>query len=133
MAKWMEAQTVEEIGHAKKIYDYVYDRGGRVVLEEIKKPQVDWESPLDVFKSALEHERYVSSLINNLVKIAMEENDFMTNNFLQWFVAEQVEEEASVGEIVQKLEMVGDKGNAIFMIDRELGQRQIVLPLNQQT
>ncbi len=132
MAKWMEAQTVEEMGHAKKIYDYVYDRGGRVIFEEIKKPQVDWESPLDVFKSALEHERYVSSLINNLVKIAMEENDFMTNNFLQWFVAEQVEEEASVGEIVQKLEMVGNKGNAIFMIDRELGQRQIVLPVNQQ-
>ncbi len=132
-AKWMEAQTVEEIGHAKKIYDYVFDRGGKVELEEIKKPPKEWNSPLDAFKSALEHERYVSGLINNLVKIAMEENDYMTNNFLQWFVAEQVEEEASVSEIVQKLEMIGDRGNGLFMMDRELGQRTITLPLNQNS
>ena len=131
-AKWMEAQTVEEMGHAKKIYDYVFDRGGRVELEEIKKPPVTWESPLAAFKAALEHERYVSKLINNLVKIAMEENDYMTNNFLQWFVAEQVEEEASVGEIVQRLHLVGDRGNGLFMIDRELGQRTISLPPIQE-
>ncbi len=124
-AKWMEAQAVEEITHAKKIYDYVFDRGGRVILEDIKKPQSEWKSPLDAFEAALKHEQYVSSLINNLVKLTIEENDFMTNNFLQWFVAEQVEEEASVGEIVQRLQLVGDRGNGLFMIDRELGQRTI--------
>ena len=131
-AKWMEAQTVEEMGHAKKIYDYVFDRGGRVELDEIKKPPVNWDSPLAAFKAALEHERYVSKLINELVKLTMEENDYMTNNFLQWFVAEQVEEEASVGEIVQRLQLVGDRGNGLFMIDRELGQRAITLPTNQE-
>ena len=127
-AKWMEAQAVEEITHAKKIYDYVFDRGGRVILEEIKKPEVEWKSALDAFEAALKHEQYVSGLINNLVKLAIEENDFMTNNFLQWFVAEQVEEEASVGEIVQRLQLVGDRGNGLFMIDRELGQRAVTVP-----
>ena len=127
-AKWMEAQTMEEMTHAKKIYDYINERGGRVILEAIEKPKIEWSSPLEAFEDAYKHEQYVSSLINNLVDIAVEEKDHATNNFLQWFVAEQVEEEASADEIVQKLKLVGNKGNAIFMMDRELGQRTFTIP-----
>lgn len=131
-AKWMETQTMEEMSHAKKIYDYINERGGRVILDAIEKPKINWESPLEAFEDALKHEQYVSSLINKLVDIAIEEKDHATNNFLQWFVAEQVEEEASVGEIVQKLKLVGNKGNAIFMMNRELGQRNFTISANSE-
>jgi ferritin len=126
--KWMEIQTMEEMTHAKKIYDYINERGGRVVLEAIEKPKIKWSTPLEAFKDAYKHEQYISGLINNLVDISIEEKDHATNNFLQWFVAEQVEEEASAEEIVQKLKLVGDRGNAIFMMDRELGQRTFTPP-----
>ncbi len=131
-AKWMEAQTMEEMSHAKKIYDYINERGGRVILEAIEKPKVEWESPLEAFEDAYKHEKYVSSLINKLVDIAIDERDHATNNFLQWFVAEQVEEEASAEEIVQKLKLVGNKGNAIFMMNRELGQRTFTMPASNE-
>jgi ferritin len=127
-AKWMEIQTMEEMSHAKKIYDYINERGGRVILETIENPKSNWSSALEAFEDAYKHEQYVSSLINNLVDIAIEEKDHATNNFLQWFVAEQVEEEASADEIVQKLKLVGNRGNAIFMMNRELGQRTFTMP-----
>jgi len=131
-AKWMEAQTMEEMAHAKKFYDFVNERGGRVILDTIEKPKSEWSSPLEAFEDAYKHEQYVSSLINELVNLAIEEKDHATNNFLQWFVAEQVEEEASAGAIVQKLKLVGNKGNAIFMLDRELGQRNFTLPTTEE-
>ena len=127
-AKWMEAQAMEEMAHAKKFYDFVSERGGRILLDAIKKPKTDWTSPLEAFEDASKHEQYVTSLINELVNLAIEEKDHASNNFLQWFVAEQVEEEASADSIVQKLKLVGDRGNAIFMMDRELGQRTFTLP-----
>ena len=127
-AKWMEAQTMEEMAHAKKFYNFVNERGGRVVLDAIEKPKTEWSSPLEAFEDAYKHEQYVTSLINDLVNLAIEEKDHATNNFLQWFVAEQVEEEASADAIVQKLKLVGEKGNGIFMIDRELGLRTFTLP-----
>ena len=122
-AKWMNSQAQEELVHADKFMNYVNERGGRVILDAIEKPPVKWKSVLDAFKAALEHERLVSSLINGLVTLAREESDHMTDNFLQWYVAEQVEEEASVGEVVRKLKLIGDSGGGRFMIDNELGQR----------
>ncbi len=122
-AKWMNAQAQEELMHAGKFMNYLNERDGRVILDTIEKPPLEWESVLDAFKSALEHERKVTSLINGLVTLAREENDHMTDNFLQWYVAEQVEEEASVGEVVRKLRLIGDSGGGRFMIDNELGLR----------
>jgi ferritin len=125
-ARWMNSQAQEELVHADKFMNYVNERGGRVLLDAIVKPPAEWESVLDTFKAALEHERKVSSLINGLVTLAREENDHMTDNFLQWYVAEQVEEEASAGEVVRKLKLIGDSGGGRFMIDNELGQRVFV-------
>ena len=109
-AKWMNAQAQEELVHAEKFMNYVNERSGRVILEAIEKPPVEWESGLATFEAALDHERKVSSLINELVALARSENDYMTDNFLQWFVSEQVEEEASAGEVVRKMRLVGESG-----------------------
>lgn len=122
-AIWMMAQAKEEQVHAEKFMSYVNERGGRVLLQAIEKPPVQWESVLDAFQAALGHEEKVSSMIGNLVTLAREEKDHMTDNFLQWYVAEQVEEEASAAEVVRKLKLIGDSGGGMFMIDRELGQR----------
>jgi len=122
-AKWMNSQAQEELVHADKFMNYLNERDARVILDAIKKPPVEWKSVLDAFEDALEHEKKVSSLINNLVTLAREESDHMTDNFLQWYVAEQVEEESSVGEVVRKLKLIGDSGGGKFMIDNELGQR----------
>jgi len=123
-AKWMRVQYDEEMAHALKIYDYIHARGGRVTLAVIAKPEPKLASPLGAFEEALDHERKVTAMINDLVALAIEERDFATNNFLQWFVAEQVEEEANVGEIVQQLTMGGDSKNGLFMLDRQLGERR---------
>lgn len=127
-AKWMNAQAQEELVHAEKFMNYVNERGGRVVLEAIEKPPVEWESGLATFEAALDHERKVSSLINELVFLARSENDYMTDNFLQWFVSEQVEEEASVGEVVRKMRLAGESGGGRFLIDKELGLRVFTPP-----
>ncbi len=125
---WMRVQAQEELTHAMKFYDYVYERGGRVVLAAVDAPPKEWESPLAAFEGAYAHECKVSAMINDLVNIAIEEKDHATNNFLQWFVSEQVEEEASADDVVQKLKLIGDHGNGIFMLDRELGQRVFSAP-----
>ena len=105
-ATWMRVQTQEELTHAMKIYEFVNECGGRVILKPIAEPPAEWESPLVAFKAAYKHEQKVTGLINNLVNLAIEEKDHASNNFLQWFVDEQVEEEASADEVVQKLKMV---------------------------
>ena len=125
---WMRIQAQEELTHAMKFYDFVYERGGRVVLAAVDAPPKEWDSPLAAFEGAYEHECKVSAMINDLVNIAIEEKDHATNNFLQWFVSEQVEEEASADAVVQKLKLIGDHGNGIFMLDRELGQRVFHAP-----
>jgi ferritin len=106
-----------------KFYDYINERGGRAVLMAIDAPPAKWQSPIVVFEHVYEHEQKVTGLIHDLVSLAISENDHATNNFLQWFVAEQVEEESSADEIVQKLKLIGDAREAIFMLDKELGQR----------
>jgi ferritin len=122
-ATWMRAQSQEELEHALKFFDYVNERGGRVELEAIEKPTVAWESPLAVFEATYEHEQMVTALINNLYKVALEEHDYASQVMLHWFIDEQVEEEASVSQIVDSLERVGDKGQGLIMMDRALGQR----------
>jgi ferritin len=122
-ANWMRVQAQEEMTHAMKFYDFVNERGGRVTLTAIDAPPTKWKSILDVFENTLSHEQKVTGLINDLVNLALKEKDHASQIFLQWFVSEQVEEEASADEIVQKLKLIGDAGGGIFMLDRELGQR----------
>ena len=127
-ANWMRVQAMEEMTHAMKIYDFVNERGARVILQKVDEPPSEWSSPLAAFQQAYQHEQKVTGMINKLVNLAVEEGDHATNIFLQWFVSEQVEEEASADEIVQKLKLVGDDGGGIFMIDRELAQRRFTPP-----
>ena len=120
---WLKAQAAEEEEHAMKIFNYVNERGGRVILKAIDAPPTEWDSPLALFEHVYEHETKVTEMIYNLVKLAKEEKDYSTETFLQWFIDEQVEEEASADEIVQQLKLVGDKGHALLMIDRALAER----------
>lgn len=126
-AQWMRAQTQEEILHAMKMYDFVNGRGGRVVLKEINGPKTEWASPVEAFEDALKHEQIVTGRINNMMNVAMKEKDHATQIFLQWFISEQVEEEASVDGVIKKLRLAGPGG--LFMIDRELGQRVFTPPV----
>ncbi len=123
MANFMKAQALEETEHAQKFYHYVFERGGRVVLEAIDKPPVDYESPRNIFELGLEHEKFVTSLINNLVELALKENDYATKTFLDWFITEQVEEEAAMDNILSKFKIVGDNGHGLLMLDARLGER----------
>jgi ferritin len=127
-ANWMKVQTQEEVSHAMKIYDFVDERGGRVLLKAIEGPPTEWDSASAVFKAVYEHEQKVTGLINNLVDLAIQEKDHATNSFLQWFVNEQVEEEASADEILQQLKMMDNAPGGMFMLDRELGQRVFTPP-----
>jgi ferritin len=127
-ANWMRVQTQEEVAHAMKIYDFINERGGRAILKAIEGPETDWDSALAVFKAAYEHEQKVTGLINNLVDLAIKEKDHATNSFLQWFVNEQVEEEASADGVVQQLKMMEKAPGGMFMLDRELGQRVFTPP-----
>ena len=127
-ANWMRAQIQEESMHAMKIYDFVNERGARVKLKSIAEPQMEWKSPLAAFEAARKHEQLVTGRINDLVNLAVKEKDHATNNFLQWFVNEQVEEEATAEEVVQKLKMLDKAPGAQFLIDRELGQRVFTPP-----
>ena len=122
-AHWMRAQAQEETEHAMKFYDFILDRNGRVVLQAIEQPVVEFGSPLEVFERALEYEREVTAMINDLYGLAVRENDYASQTFLQWFVTEQVEEEKNAGDVVETLKMIGDKSEALFLLDRELSRR----------
>jgi ferritin len=128
MAHWMKAQAEEEKIHAEKFMNFVNEAGGRVILAAIDAPQTEWESPLSVFEDALGHEKKITGMINELVDIAQTDKNHAANNLLQWFIDEQVEEEASADDIVQKLKLVGDNGTGVFMIDNELGTRPLPTP-----
>jgi ferritin len=132
LANWMRQQTQEEMFHAMKMYDYVNARGGRVILQAIAQPPSDWTSTADVFENVRTHEQKVTGLINDLVNLALDERDHATNIFLQWFVSEQVEEEAAAGAIVDKLKLIKDDANGLFMLDRELGLRQFTWPVGKE-
>jgi len=127
-SNWMRSQTMEEEVHAIKLYNYICERGGRVKLDPIEGPKTEWKSPLEAFEDAYAHEQKVSGLIGGLVDLSIELKDHMTSQFLQWFVAEQVEEEASAKEIADKLELMKDAPGGLFMIDKELAARTFIYP-----
>ncbi len=124
MANWMTAQAQEEVAHAMKIYQHIVERGGRVTLAAIEGPPTEWASPAAVFEAAYKHEQHVTKLIHDLVALSIQENDYASKSMLDWFVDEQVEEEASASAIVAKLQMIGDHGPALLVLDHELGARQ---------
>ena len=123
-AGWMKAQAQEEVFHAMKIYTFVNERGGKAVMAAIKAPQTEWKSPKAAFEDSLEHEKYITGCIHRLVETARAEKDYPAEVMLQWFVTEQVEEEDSVGKVLEKLNMIGDQPHLLLMLDRELGARQ---------
>ena len=130
-ANWMRVQTQEEMTHAMKMYDFVIERGGRVLLKAIQGPPIQWKSPLAAFEAVSEHEQKVTGLINELVDLAINERDHATNSFLQWFFNEQVEEEASADELVKQLKLMENAPGGMFMLDRELGQRVFTPPASK--
>ena len=122
-ANWMVQQAKEELVLAMKFYDFINQRGGRVIPAAIDAPPYEWDSPLAVFEDTLEHEQKVTGMINDLVEIAGAEHDHATHIFLQWFVTEQVEEEESAGGVLEQLRLVKEDKSGLFMIDRELLKR----------
>lgn len=129
-AKWFLLQYEEEHQHATRIYNYLIEQGASITLEALEKPSKKFGTLLEIFKLSLEHEQLMTRSLNELSDMALKEKDHATYNLLQWFVNEQVEEEASVGEIIAKLKMVKSDGYGILMIDNELGQRS--LPENSE-
>ncbi|AEG18251.1 ferritin [Methanobacterium paludis] len=127
-ANWMRVQVQEELAHATKFYDYIAQRGGKVTLTQINAPPHDWDSILAVFEHVYEHEKMVTDLINQLVNLAVALSDHATNNFLQWYVAEQVEEEESSSGVLQKIKLMGDAPGGMFMLDSELAKRVFTPP-----
>lgn len=122
---WMKCQYMEETMHGMKFYNFLNDRGGRAVLKAIDTPSVEWNNPLEVFEEVYAHEQKVTSLINNLVSIAKDIRDYASESLLMWFVDEQVEEEASADEIVNRLKLIKDDASALLMLDQELKARAL--------
>jgi ferritin len=122
-ADWLKLQYEEEHMHATKIYNYLVEQGVQVELQALPKPPSDFGSLLEVFTSSLQHEQAMTARLNNLSDQALKEKDHATYNLLQWFVNEQVEEEATVGGIISKLKLVKEDGYGLLMIDNELGER----------
>jgi len=128
-SNWMKVQFEEEQFHALKLYQYILDRGGKVELEKIEKPKTEWANIVNVFEEVLAHEEKITSLINNLVDLAIQEKDHATVNMLQWFVEEQVEEEANASDLLGQLKLIQGKGSGLYMIDKELKQRVFTPPV----
>jgi ferritin len=122
-ARWLKVQWQEELEHSMKLFDYVYDRGGRVTLQAIERPQADFSSIKEVFTQVLAHEQKVTALINTLFGAAVKENDYATQIEVQWFIKEQVEEEKHATEILDTLKIAGESGPSLIMLDRHLGSR----------
>jgi ferritin len=123
-ATWLRVQWQEEIDHALRFYTFILDRDGQVDLQPIKKPRSDYKSILDVFESSLKQEKAVSASIHNLYELVERERDYAAQAWLNWFATEQVEEEKMVGQIVDSLKRIGERGDGLFILDKELGSRQ---------
>jgi ferritin len=123
-ASWMRLQAAEEQEHGMKFFDYILDRGGKVALQAIDGPQVDFGTPIDVFEKVLAHEQHVTALIHKLYAQAVKDEDYASQVFLNWFVTEQVEEEKNASTILETLKLIGDKSNAIYQLDHQLGKRE---------
>ena len=127
-ANWMRIQYQEELAHATRFFDYVNERGGKVKLTPIKEVLVDFSGIVDVFEKTLVHEQTVTGLINKLMDVSIQESDHATKSFLQWFVDEQVEEEANVEQILNNLKLIKGEGQGLLMMDREMQTRVFVDP-----
>jgi ferritin len=127
-ASWMRVQVQEEMFHGIKIYDYIHERGGKARLEAIAKPEEKWETPLAAFEHVLAHEQHVTGLINNLIDVAIDVRDHAAKAFLDWFITEQVEEESTAGQIVDRLRLIGQDSSGLFLLDTELAKRVFVVP-----
>ena len=123
-AHWMKIQAAEEVKHSMKFFEYVNERGGKVTLKAIDQPPTNYKTPLDIFKSAYEHEQKVTAMIHKLYELSLKENDYPSQVMLQWFVKEQVEEEKTAGDIVEQLKMAGDSSAALLMADRQFAARK---------
>ena len=126
---WMSVQVQEEHAHAMGMFDYLNQRGGKVELELIEKPETDWESPLACFEQVLTHEEFVTSRINALMDVAEETKDRAALSFLDWYLKEQVEEEDSVGSVLATLRLIGDDKKALLMLDKDLAARTFTAPI----
>lgn len=122
-ANWFDIQAKEEHDHAMKIFNFVHEKGGKVTLDKIDKPQTEFNSVEEIMALTLEHEEKVTKSINELMDLAIKENDHSVKSFLQWFVDEQVEEEATASKLLNKVKRVGENSQGIFMIDNELAGR----------
>jgi ferritin len=128
MANWFNVQVQEELAHAQIFYNYINDQSERAIMQNIEAPEINFTSPLDLFEKTLAHEKIVTALINNLVSISREEKDYTTENFLAWFLKEQVEEESNANDLITKLKFIKDDGRGLLMLDTELAQRVFVPP-----
>jgi ferritin len=122
-ARWMRFQSEEEHKHAMKLFDFINERGGKVVLQPIDQPPADFESPEAIFKLALEHEEYISNSIHQLYKLAVDHDDYPTQVMLHWFIEEQVEEEQSVGEVFEMVKKAEGRDWALLILDNQVGKR----------
>ncbi len=123
-ASFFMIQVQEEVGHAMKMFNFLFDVESRAIVPALDQPPADFDGLEDAFQKTLKHEKYITGRIHKLVALAREENDYAMENFLQWFVTEQVEEEANMNKVLAQIKMIGGDARAVFMLDRELGQRQ---------
>ncbi|WP_124640611.1 MULTISPECIES: ferritin [Amniculibacterium] len=126
IANYFRVQHKEEMMHADKMFDYLNDVGGDIILQSVEQPPHEFKNAIEIFERALEHEKLVTKSIFNIMKLANEESDYATVSFLQWFVNEQVEEEANASQMVSKIKMVQDNPSALYLFDQELAQRVFV-------
>ncbi len=126
-AHWMQIQAQEEVTHAMKLYDYILDRDGNVILENIEADVTKYVSLEEIFAKSLSHEKSVTSRFNDLIDLALDKRDHVTNSLLQWFISEQIEEEANVRTILDKAKMLGDSSQHLYLLDKELGTRVLTV------
>ncbi len=126
---WMNVQMQEEHAHAMGMFNYLHERGGKVVLQAIDQPQTDWASPVELFEHVLEHEKYVTSLINELMDVAEEVKDRAAISFIDWYLKEQVEEESNVSNVLKTLKLICNDTNCLYMYDKELATRVFNAPV----
>ena len=123
MAHWMRVQAHEEMMHAMKFFDHIVNRGGNVILKDLKQLKITWRAPLEAWQDAYAHEQFITGKIHSLVKLARKESDFAAETLLDWFTNEQIEEEANADKVSKQMALIGDSKNGLFLLDRELGLR----------
>jgi len=128
-ANWMRIQAQEEQAHAMLMYDFLINRGAKVVLTTVEAPKGIWDSSIQVMEDVLEHEVYITSQINNIITVAEEVKDRATMSYFNWFIDEQVEEEANAQDIISKLKLIGDDKSALYLLDKDLSARVFVQPM----